>query len=167
MGAEEFGDRGATNPQRIFEVLARHAVNYVAIGGIAVIAHGHPRNTRDVDIVADVSRANLIKMAAALAELRAELWGVDAALLGIDITDPDTLANGANFSLVTEAGGLDFFNEVPGGAPYDELRARSFEVSVGGVPIHVAGIDDLIAMKRAAGRPRDLSDIAALTEGGI
>jgi hypothetical protein len=98
-------------------------------------------------------------------ELNAQLWGVDADLLGIDVTDPDTLANGANFTTVTEAGGLDLFNEVPGGAPYEQVRARAVQVTVSGVPIRVAGIDDLIAMKRVAGRPRDLSDIAALTEG--
>lgn len=166
MTGEAFGDRGAINPRRIFAVLNDHDVDYVVIGGIAVIAHGHPRNTRDVDFVASADPENLGRLAAALRVLGAQLWGVDADRLGIDVYDPETLADGANFTLVTEAGGLDFFNEVPGGAPYEQLRRRAIEVDVRGLSIRIAGIDDLIAMKRAAGRPRDLADIAALTEPG-
>jgi hypothetical protein len=47
--------------------------------------------------------------------------------------------------------------------PYEDLRARSIEVEVRGTPIRLASLDDLIAMKRAAGRPQDLRDIAELT----
>ena len=162
---ESFGDRGASDPRRVFAVLARHEVDYTAIGGIAVIAHGHTRNTRDVDFVAAVDEENLVRLAAALRELNAQLWGVDAHLLGIDVYDPFTLANGANFTMQTDAGGLDFFNEVPGGLPYADLRERSLLVVVGDIEIRVAGLDDLIRMKVAAGRPRDLDDIAALTAG--
>ena len=162
--SDEFGDRGPSDPRRVFATLARHRVDYVTIGGFAVIAHGHTRNTRDVDFVARSDLANLERLAAAFRELGAELWGVDAHLLGIDVYDPRVLANGANFTLQTEAGGLDFFNEVPGGVPYDELRDRALEVEVGGITIPVAALEDLIRMKLAAGRPRDLDDIRVLTE---
>jgi len=158
-------DRGPSDPRRIFETLARHRVDYTTIGGIAVQAHGSTRTTRDVDIVAASDVDNLERLAAALDELDARLWGVDAHLLGIGL-DARTLAEGGNFTLVTQAGGLDFFNEVPGGVPdvpYARLRERSVLVEVGGVPIRVAGKDDLIRMKRSAGRPRDLADIATLT----
>lgn len=153
-----------SDPRRVFEVLARHEVDYTTIGGIAVIAHGHTRNTRDVDFVADHDRANLERLAAALRELGAQLSGIDAHLLDIDIYDPETLGNGANFTMETDAGGLDFFSEVPGGAPYADVRSRSMTVLVGGVEIRIAGRDDLIRMKLAAGRPQDLADVAALTE---
>lgn len=165
MTINSAGDRGASDPRRIFEVLARHDVDYAVIGGVAVIAHGHTRNTRDVDFVASADRPNLERLASALRELEAELWGVDAGLLDIDIHDPETLGSGANFTLQTAAGGLDFFGDVPGGAPYEEIRDRAMMVEVGGVPIRIAGRDDLIRMKRAAGRPVDLDDIAALTAG--
>ena len=73
------------------------------------------------------------------------------------------MAEGGNFTLVTPAGGLDVFKEVPGGASYEQVRARSLPVDLGdGLQIRIAGIDDLIAMKRAAGRPQDLRDIATL-----
>jgi hypothetical protein len=135
----------------------------VVIGGLAVIAHGHTRNTRDVDLIAAPDRANLERLAAALRDLRASLSGVDAHLLEIDVYDPETLASGANFTLETDAGGLDVFSDVPGAAPYEELRKRALVIELGGVSIRVAGRDDLIRMKQASGRPQDLDDIAALT----
>ncbi|HEX7298399.1 MAG TPA: hypothetical protein VF257_05295 [Solirubrobacteraceae bacterium] len=161
---DTMGDRGQSNPRLIFETLTRHGVDFVAIGGWAVIGHGSTRNTLDVDFVAATDPENLIRLEAALAELEAQLWGVDAHLLGIDL-DARTLAEGGNFTLVTRAGGLDFFNEVPGGAPYEQVRARSIAADLGeGVEIRIAGVADLIAMKRAAGRPQDVRDIATLTE---
>ena len=158
-------DAPSTDPRRIFEVLARRDVDYVVIGGIAVIAHGHTRNTRDVDLMAAPERANLERLAAVFRDLGARLSGVDAHLLDVDVYDPGTLASGANFTLETDAGGLDYFNQVPGAAPYQELRERALVVDLEGLRIAVAGLDDLIRMKQASGRPQDLSDIAALTAG--
>ena len=43
------------------------------------------------------------------------------------------------------------------------LRARALVVELNGVPLAIAGLDDVIAMKRASGRPADLRDIAVLT----
>ena len=153
----------STDPRQIFEVLARHRVDYVVIGGVAVIAHGHTRNTRDVDLMAAADRVNLERLAAAFRDLGASLSGVDAHLLGVDVFEPATLASGANFTLETRAGGLDYFNDVPGAAAYAELRERALVVELDGLRIPVAGLDDLIRMKQASGRPQDLSDIAALT----
>jgi len=150
------------DPRRIFETFARHQVDYIVIGGIAVIAHGHTRNTRDVDFVAAAGPRNLRRLAVALRELGARLSGTDAHLLDVDVYDPATLGSGANFTLETDAGGLDFFGDVPGAAPYAEMRERALVIDLGGLPIRVAGLDDLIRMKRAAGRRQDLDDIAAL-----
>jgi predicted nucleotidyltransferase len=155
----------ATDPRRIFESFQRHGVEYIIIGGVAAIAHGHTRNTRDVDFVAPTDPANLERLAAALRELGARLSGTDAHLLGIDVYDPATLGSGAKFTMETDAGGLDFFNDVPGGAPYDDLRRRALVIDLGGLAVQIAGRDDLIRMKQAAGRPQDLADIAALTAG--
>lgn len=161
--ADEPGDRGDSKPRRVLEALVKHGVDFVVIGGLAVIVHGHVRTTRDVDFVAASEMENLERLEAALRELKAELWGVDAHLLGIDL-EAKTLAEGGNFTLVTDAGGVDFFNEVPGGLPYEELRERALTVEVEGLPIRVAALDDLLRMKRFAGRPRDLEDITILTE---
>lgn len=151
------------DPRRIFECLARHEVDYVVIGGIAVIAHGHTRNTRDVGLVPSPKARNVMRLAAALREMGARLSGTDAHLLDIDVYDPKTLGNGASFTLETDAGGLDVFGDVPGAPPYGDLAARAMAVDLGGLEIRVAGLDDLIRMKQASGRPQDLGDIAALT----
>jgi predicted nucleotidyltransferase len=150
------------DPARIFATLDRHGVDYVTIGGFAVIAHGYVRATADVDVVARQDPANFERLAAAFRELNARLRGVDADLLEIDPTDPATLANGASFTLDTDAGPVDYLNDVPGAGDYDDLSSRAIEVAAAGVSVRVVGLDDLIRMKRASGRPQDLRDIANL-----
>jgi hypothetical protein len=151
------------DPARVFSTLDRHRVDYVTIGAFAVIAHGYVRATADIDLIARQDRANLERLAAAFTDLNARLRGVDADLLEIDPTDPDTLANGASFTLETDAGPVGYLNDVPGAGDYAELRARSIETTAAGAVVRVVGLDDLIRMKRASGRPQDLRDIANLS----
>lgn len=157
-------DRGPLDPVRIFEALQRHQVEYLTIGGVAVNVHGHVRNTRDVDILVEWTAANMRRLAAALADLDATLFGVDAELLDVDPRDPDDLYKGGNFTLRTAAGGLDLFDpdEIPGGRPYEEMRPRAVEAVVEGVGVRAVGFDDLIRLKREAGRDRDFEDVATL-----
>lgn len=152
------------DPARIFATLQRHGVDYVTIGAFAVIAHGYVRATADVDLVARRDRDNVERLAAAFAELDARLRDVDAHRLDIDPTDPDTLASGASFTLDTDAGPVDLLNDVPGARDYDEMRHDAVDANAAGVTVRVAGLDDLIRMKRASGRPQDLTDIANLTQ---
>jgi len=91
-------DRGPLNPVRIFEALQQHGVEYLTIGGVAVNAHGHVRNTRDVDILIEWNADNVKRLAAALTDLDAKLFGVDADLPDVDPWDPDDLLNGGNFT---------------------------------------------------------------------
>lgn len=157
-------DRGPLDPVRIFDALERHGVEYLTIGGVAVNAHGHLRNTRDVDVLIEWTAENMRRLAAALRELDARLFGVDAELLEVDPLDPDDLLNGGNFTLRTASGGLDLFDpdEIPGGRPYEEMRPRAVEAVVAGVRIRAVGLDDLIRLKRESGRDRDLEDVATL-----
>jgi hypothetical protein len=157
-------DRGPLDPVRIFEALERNGVEYLTIGGVAVNVHGHVRNTRDVDILIEWTAENMRRLAVALDELDAKLFGVDADLLDVDPLDPEDLLNGGNFTLRTASGGLDLFDpdEIPGGRPYDEMRPRAVEATVSGVRIRAVGFDDLIRLKRESGRDRDLEDVATL-----
>lgn len=164
-----------TRPAAVYAALAEHGVRYLTIGGVAVQAHGHTRTTADVDLLVEGGEQNLAALGAALGDLRAELSGVDAHLLGIDVTDAKALRDGANFTLLTDAGPLDVWTdwrELPGAPPWDELEERALTVHAGGVPIRVVSFDDLIRLKRAAAglenrpqrkRDEDLGDIAALT----
>jgi hypothetical protein len=145
----------------IFRVLSGHAVLYVVIGGLAVQAHGHTRTTQDVDLVPDPDAGNVDRLASALTALSARAagelapWPRDAIL--------SALAREPIVSLDTDVGGVDVHIRPPGAAPYAQLRARAMAIEVAGVSVAIAGRDDLIAMKRAAGRPIDRGDVIALT----
>lgn len=155
-----------SDPGLISAVLERNGVDCVMIGGIAVQGHGSPRVTRDVDLVAAPERQNLERLAAALIELEAGLRGVDAHLLGIDPTDPQTLHTGANFTMSTLGGPLDLWtdtDELKGSAPYPELRERSRAYRVGKVMVRIACREDLVRMKLAADRVKDREDVLFLT----
>jgi hypothetical protein len=150
-------------PARVFAALDRHGVDYLTIGAFAVIAHGYVRATADIDLIARQDRDNLERLAAVFTELGARLRGVDAHLLEIDPTDPEVLASGASFTLDTDAGPVDYLNDVPGAGEYTDLRSRAVQTTAAGVAVRVVGLDDLIRMKRASGRPQDLRDIANLS----
>jgi predicted nucleotidyltransferase len=150
------------DPARIFETLDRHGVDYLTIGAWAVIAHGYVRATADIDFMARLDKENLQRLAAALSELNARVRGVDSDKLGVDPTDSSTLENGASFRMETDAGPLDFLNDVPGADDYDQLRSRARKVNAGGIAVWVVDYDDLISMKTASGRAQDLLDIQEL-----
>jgi len=159
-------DDAPTDPLEVFRALNRHGVDYMVIGGVAVQAYGHVRTTQDVDILVAPDEANLENLATALKQLGARLKGVDAHLLGIDPTDALHLREGANFGLATAAGGLDVWTdaaELKGARSWEEMRERATTATVAGEPIRFVHRDDLIRMKHAAGREKDLQDIAALT----
>jgi hypothetical protein len=151
--------------EKIFAQLERHGVDYVAIGGIAANAHGSRRLTLDVDIIPEPAPPNYDRLAAALDELDAPETAVDSSFRSLDPRDGFDLARADVLKLATAAGDLDVINAAPGAPPYKDLRKRAIDVEVRGTRIHIASLDDLIAMKRATGRPRDLRDIADLTAG--
>lgn len=159
-------EQAPTDPLAVFAALNENGVDYLIIGGVAVQAYGHVRTTQDVDVIVAPDARNLESLAAALKQLGARLKGVDAHLLGIDPTDPATLRDGANFGLATRAGGLDVWTdaaELKGARSWKELRERAVTAEVEGQLLRFVDRDDLIRMKLAAGRERDLQDIAALT----
>ncbi len=149
----------------IFAALARHEVEYVLIGGLAVQAHGHVRTTRDADLVPAPGADSAVRLAAALGELAARPAGDGDAPAGWSLGD--ALDGSGTLRLDTDAGGVDVHREPPGAAPYPALRARAMVIEVAGVPVVVAGRDDLIAMKRASGRPIDRGDVIALTQAEL
>jgi len=147
--------------ERIFAVLAEHRVDYVVVGGVAVQVHGHVRMTNDLDLIPAPTRPNLERLATALRDLNARVLNPGSEDLEIDAS---MLPRATLWQLSTELGDIDLLHDAPGAATFDELRARALTISLGPHDIPVAGRDDLIRMKRAAGRPIDLEDIAALTE---
>ena len=141
----------------ILRALAGHDVDYIVIGGLAVQAHGHPRTTQDLDLIPEPSPVNRKRLRAALSELGARRVGWAKRRL-------PRLPTGGVLELDTDAGGLDLHFDPPGAAPYSGLRSRALELHVFDLDVRVVGLDDLIAMKQASGRPIDRGDIATLTE---
>lgn len=148
----------------LISTLAGHNVDYVVIGGFAAIAHGSPRATRDLDVVVAPDDHNLVRLAAALEALGAVRRLADGARRPVGPADLATIALGTTMHMTTSAGALDVVCRPAGAAPFAELLDRAVRVALGDQSVLVAGLDDLIAMKRAAGRPLDLQDIADLTE---
>lgn len=141
------------DPQPILEALTRHTVDFVVIGGLAGTAHGSAFVTLDLDIAYERSRENLERLGSALAELGATLRGAPPDLPFQP--DADTLHAGSNFTFDTRFGSLDILGD-PSGAPrYEELRSAGSTESLWGVSTCIASLDHLIAMKEAAGRPKD------------
>lgn len=157
-----------TPPLRALEVLTtlrRHDVDFVVIGGFSLAAHGFVRGTKDLDLVPAPDPENLSRMLDALRELRAEPlalgdFGADE-LLPLTL---ESLESGGNWLLCTRFGRLDVMQDVPGLPDYARLRDAAVLPEGAALPVGVrfAGLDDLIALKRAAGRPQDLIDIAEL-----
>ena len=146
----------------ILRSLAAHRVEYLLIGGLAVQAHGHVRTTQDVDVLPAPGRANLDRLAAALVELRARPSG-GGELPGRAPLDGATIERAKVLGLDTDAGGVDIHTSPPGAKAYASMRPHALELDVFGIHVAVVGRDDLIAMKRAAGRPLDRGDVVALT----
>jgi hypothetical protein len=134
------------------------------VGGLAVNAWGYLRATRDVDLVPDPSPANLQKLDAILVELggRVEVGGGLLESSAIKTF----LRTGDRTLVLTDLGRVDVLQglpQIPGFAPLDE---RASEVDLDGLVVKVCSLGDLLAMKRASDRPRDLDDLQALEASG-
>lgn len=149
----------------LIEVLARHGVDYVVIGGVATQFHGHRRTTMDLDLTPDPDPANLRRLGAALVELEARPRERGFEGADIPMADPERLAIAAIVPpLLTRHGQVHILKEPKGARPFELLRQAALVVNVDGVEVAIVSVDDLIRMKRAAGRPGDIEDVAALTE---
>jgi hypothetical protein len=138
---------------KIIEALNAGRVRYVIIGGIAMRLHGSSHVTDDVDICYGRDLENLQALADALAPYHPALRGAPA---GLPFTlDARSLKASLNFTLTTDIGALDILGEPAGIPSFDGLWERSVTMDIHGLLVHVASLDDLIAMKRAAGRIKD------------
>lgn len=130
-------------------------VKYLLVGGYAVMYYTEPRFTKDFDLFVGQDQDNVSRFAKALEE-----FGFKLSADQIErFQQPDAL-----IALGVPPNRIDFLNEIPG-LNFDEAFRRGSEADFAGSPVSIVSIEDLIASKRAAGRPQDLLDIARLESG--
>lgn len=140
---------------RILEDLNEAEVRYVLIGGIALIRHGVVRATRDIDAVFDPDSDNVSRI-----QSLASKWGATRPD-GSPIPD-EGISSDRTIHLATSMGDLDLVSETVAGFKFEQLLARAETSKVDGVKAPICSLADLVAMKRAVGRERDLADLADL-----
>lgn len=141
-------------PEPLLRALVTRGVDFVVIGGIAAVIHGSAQNTFDLDITFASDQANLDLLGDALIELKATLRAgrEDVPL----VPDGRPLRSVDVLTMNTTLGMFDVLGRPKGAPPYERLRASARRIRLGDFGVLVASIDDLIAMKLAAGRPKDL-----------
>jgi hypothetical protein len=149
-----------TDFRALIRVLVDAEVRFILVGGVAAVAHGSARLTQDLDVVYDRAADNLAAMVAALAAHRPYLRDVPP---GLPFRwEVETLERGLNFTLTTSLGDVDLLGEIAGGGGYADLIPHTVELTVFGHPVLCLDLHKLIAVKRAAGRPKDLEAVAEL-----
>lgn len=156
----------AFNLRQIFKALADAEVDYVVVGGLAVIMHGHLRATRDLDLVVGLAPDNCARGMKALSKIglrprlpvtladfadpaKREDWASNRNMLVFQLWDPGNPLRS-----------VDVFVREP--LDFRAMLADAVIKQLDGVPIPVVSIAHLIALKQAAGRPQDIDDIQAL-----
>lgn len=152
---------------KVIESLNRHHVRYVIVGGFAAVMHGNNRFTKDLDLVVDLEPAESRKAIAALQAVGMQCrvpvdpvlfadaaqrrrWREEKGAMVFTMIDP----NERVFA-------VDLFLDYP--AEFEGLLSRAERITLQNQTFLICGIDDLIAMKRQAGRPQDLLDIEGLS----
>jgi hypothetical protein len=155
------------NLKQIFTHLNQAGVQYLVVGGLAVMAHGYLRMTRDLDLVIALETGNLRK---ALSVFQVLGYRPNVPVSLMDFADPakrkawQVEKNMQVFQIVSERFRdcpIDLFIEEP--IAFSEMySARTPYLLDDDLSLPVVGLPHLIALKRLAGRPRDLLDIAEL-----
>jgi predicted nucleotidyltransferase len=149
-------------PDEILRRLVDADVRFVLVGGLAAQAHGSTSLTNDLDVCFARDRDNLDALALVLGEIAAVRRGLPADAPPMPPLDARTLRAGSLFTLTTRFGDFDLLANPDPGFDYDTLLLSAVPAATAGIRVLAAGLDDLMAMKRAAGRPKDRVELEIL-----
>lgn len=152
------------DPEKMLEILARHRVDHVLIGGYAAVLQASPFLTHDIDVTPERSRENLDRLSAALTEMDARIRteGVEEGLPFAHTGS--SLADAAVWNLITDYGDLDISFVPNGTTGFSDLNRDAIGMTIAGVVVRVASLADIIRSKQAANRPKDQRVLPTLRE---
>ena len=149
-----------TDFKALLRALSESGAEFIVIGGVAAAVHGAARATFDLDVVYRRTPDNISRLVLALTPYHPYLRGAPP---GLPFRwDAPTILRGLNFTLTTDIGDLDLLGEVIGGGSYEALLEAAVVIRAFGVECRLLGLDRLIDVKRAAGRPKDFEAVAEL-----
>lgn len=155
-------DASAFSPdiQDFLRALHSHNVNFMIVGGEAVIFYGHIRVTGGIDVFYDRGHNNAVRLFNALGDF----WQGDIP----ELDGPSELEDcGVIFQFGVPPNRIDLLNDIDGIDFESAWRQRTrvvLESTTGNVPFSYIGLEDLIQNKRASGRPKDQEDLPFLLE---
>jgi hypothetical protein len=147
------------DPLGAFECLIAHQVDFVLIGGIAARLWGSPTVTGDLDICHSKAPQNIGKLVEALHVMEARMRGAE----GVDFPmTASFLLSSDNFTFTTIYGALDCLAHPAGVDGFGELAQHAEPMDLGSIQILVASLQDIMVMKKASGRRKDLIELEVL-----
>lgn len=149
-------------PRELIDRLVSAGVRFVVIGGLAAQAHGSPSATFDLDVVPSWDTDNLRRLEGVLRTISAVRHGVLPGGPPLPPLDARTLHAGAVFTLNSRHGRFDLLANPDPGMDYERLMRSAEPMDLLGTRLWIASLDDLMAMKRAAGRPKDRIELEVL-----
>ncbi len=140
--------------REFLELLNEKEVEYLVVGGYAVVVHGYPRLTGDIDIWVRPTLENGRRVVSVLKEF---------GFGGLDISESDFLVSERIIQLGYPPVRIDLMTSI-GTDKFESCFDRGKVVDVDGVSINFIGFEDLKRSKKVAGRPRDIDDLTNLTK---
>jgi len=138
----------------LLKLFSDNNVRYLIIGGYAVIQYAEPRYTKDLDLWISTDTANAASVYAALRAFGAPLAG---------LTEDDFSEEGYFYQMGVPPVRVDILMGIPG-LEFDQAWNKRVEIDFDGLMVSFISKEDLIAAKRASGRPQDLIDANTLAQ---
>lgn len=140
--------------KEFIELLNKHNVRYLVIGGYAVALHGHPRYTKDLDIWIEIESANADRLIDALA---------DFGFGSVGLSQNDFVAPDQVIQLGYPPNRIDLIT-TPDGVDFETCYKSKIEISISEITVNFIDIENLKLNKKASGRLQDLADLENLSE---